>query len=705
MASRYQRSVQVQAISPSTQQAQNFESLADRLRSFADRKSAQLDQQAVIEGEQAGLAAATGKLGGQDLSDNSTIRSRAFNKGAMTAHAAAIQVDIRENIARIKQDNQFDSEGFNASVAGYREGLVEKMDASMRPHAEAELNDYASRAYTEVQSNVFKQETEAQLAIIGKAADGMQEDILIAARAGDVEQLTIKQEQLAEIYAEGVEAGMLSESAVQKAQASLEESIDGQLALGSLQRTLEEGGLEEAEAALKRFKKAKTPELQPSTKDSVIGKMETMLGRERAAIGREASKAKAEITAREEIIGDQVQEARYAFDNGFIPENIETLLDLSVGTKYESDLKDAMQFATHAAEFVTKPLLEQEAIINSLREKKNLGGKQAKLLNRLETVHNHTKTALSQDAISLAVEQGIISELPPLDPTDPESLKSRVLSAKIAQAHYGVPVSPLTDSEITYFGELLTSKDLSAVDKAGILRDLVKGLGGMSGPVFEKFNKKSFQQYMMVGELILDGATDEPLKILRGMEIITASKDILPSDIESQINMVIQDVYMENMEHHSAVVQATKALYAAMAVDNAEFSGTINISLLEKAIDGVTGGIMSIEQEGTGWLDDDNYLLAPPERGVTANMFENYLTGLSGDDIEYMGGLAMYEGKEAADAIREGRLVSSRKGSYIVISADSNEPLAAKDGEPFILEYGTKLGLQNKRPTRLGYHQ
>ena len=105
---RYQRSEAAQAVPTSKAAADYGFSLAERLRSFSNTMHSYADKQAGIEGKQAGLTEASGKIGGVDLSDMTTIRSRAFSEGAQLAHAAQIKIDVNENIARIALENEYD---------------------------------------------------------------------------------------------------------------------------------------------------------------------------------------------------------------------------------------------------------------------------------------------------------------------------------------------------------------------------------------------------------------------------------------------------------------------------------------------------------------------------------------------------------------------------------------------------------------------
>ena len=67
---RYQRSEAAQAVKTSKDEANNMFKLADRLREFSNRAFDRESKQAAIDGEQAGMTAASGKVGGLDLSDN-----------------------------------------------------------------------------------------------------------------------------------------------------------------------------------------------------------------------------------------------------------------------------------------------------------------------------------------------------------------------------------------------------------------------------------------------------------------------------------------------------------------------------------------------------------------------------------------------------------------------------------------------------------
>ena len=137
-------------------EAKVYATLSERLQSFASRQSRQADIQAQTEGALAGAQQSAGKIGGTQMMDENTIRGAAFNKAARAGHAAAIQNDIRENTSRLETQFANDIEGFNASMAKYKEGLVSEIDPSMRMYVETDLDQYAGASQTRIANNAFK---------------------------------------------------------------------------------------------------------------------------------------------------------------------------------------------------------------------------------------------------------------------------------------------------------------------------------------------------------------------------------------------------------------------------------------------------------------------------------------------------------------------------------------------------------------------
>lgn len=178
--------------------------------------------------------------------------------------------------------------------------------------------------------------------------------------------------------------------------------------------------------------------------------------------------------------------------------------------------------------------------------------------------------------------------------------------------------------------------------------------------------------------------------MIMGQEQIKENKAIMPkdTDLAPTITSYLGDVFVSNPKHQAAIVNASKAVYAALAADSGITDGVFDETLMEQALEQVTGGVLEIEADGSGWFVDDTYKIQAPARGVTADAFENYLGGLRPGDIEQMGGIAAYSDEDAVDQIQKSILVNVGQGRYLVHTGTGY--LLDNNGDPFELVYGFK---------------
>lgn len=691
---RYQPSVQIQPTRMGNEEAQGYKSLANRLEAFANQQHQIADRDAEREGELAGQTQAAGKRSGVEFQDAGTIRGRAFNKGALMAHAAQIQIDVRSDVANYARQNPYNIEGFDSQVEGMRKGLLKEIDPILRPHAEQEINDYVSRARSSIQDNVYKKTMDESLATITTATDGIEEDILIAAREGDLEMLEKKRAQLSAIYQEGIDDNVLDQSKVAVKIAKLDEQIDAQIVIGSFDELINNKDLTAARAKLDKFKKSKNKDLLPGTKDAVVQKIKARINAAQADLNREKAVEKAKIAVKEKILAAQVKDAEKALDSGYQPPNLEQLIDQTKGTKYEVQIKEAQIHANVASNFVMLSPAQQEAEINRIKQSKDKTGAQVRLMERLEKIHNHTVTELNKDGLSLAVEQGIVPQIDPINFADPQSVENRIARINLAEAHYQQNMSPLTAAEADQIGAQFSK--MTADEKIGMLHAVANNFGDHSIEVLKQLDSKNHTLFAHAGALIVDGAPEVARLAIMGNEQLKLNKGILPSDTDMMptINSYLADVFVTNPKHQAAMIQTTKAVYAAMAADAGITDGIIDTDILETALEQVTGGVLEIEADGSGWFFDDHYKIQAPARGVTADMFENYLEGLRPGDIDEMGGVLAFSSEEAIERIQQGILVNVGQGKYLVNIGSGY--LLDPTGKPFEFVYGVKGKGKNK---------
>jgi hypothetical protein len=704
--SRYARSEAAQAVPTSKAAADYGFSLAERLRSFANTQHNRLDQQAELEGKQAGLTAASGKTGGIDLSDNSTIRSRAFNQGAQLSHAAAIKIDINENIERLKLENEYDLEAFQTKAAGYKKGLLAEVDPVMWAMAEADVDASISGGTISIGKEIHKRDKEEHLGTITKGMGLLLQNIENFSRDGQLEEAQSNIEQLELLLNEGVEAGIITSSFKETELLKAYELSDAQILFGGLKRILEEEGLEAAEKAVEEFAKAELDEedISATSRDGIVTKMETLLSRERSDISRENAIANAQSAAETKVIKELAKDATYALQHNQIPDDVEELIQRATDngdTIVAKDLAEELAItkaiinrkvtvgdSERDVSFIHQTTSTMEAIIGNMEKKENLSGFNAKLLERYRTVLADTKTGIQKDILSLAVRQGRITELDGIDYTDPETIAKRMEQLSLVQALYGTTDgSPLTDVESNNLIKTLNDEETTVMQKAQLLQTLVDGFGDDAQGIMKQMFDKDAPEYILVGELLIEGHIGLPADILEGMDLIEKGLVNVPAGLDKEIRIGLGDAAQENPPYAQMVIEAARALYVRKKKGLSESTvDSVDPDQIESILNQITGGVLEI----------NGVKIIAPKRGINEDAFEDRLKDLQPNDLNAMGGVWGEDAQNAVEYVQKATFISIGKGIYHVVLSEPGDPvelLKNKHGDIFVFKYDAKEGL------------
>jgi len=714
---RYQRSEAAQAVPTSKAAADYGFSLAEKLRAFSNKQHDYLDQQARIEGKQAGLTAASGKRSGVDLSDMSTIRSRAFSEGAQLAHAAQIKIDVNENIARIALENEYDLTAFQTSAEGYKKGLLAEVDPLMRAVAETDVNANISSASLKIGGAIHKKDQAQIIANIQQGADLMTENVLNWARDGNIEASVAEMDQIKSLLNEGVENGLIDPAWAATYIDTLDEKQDGQIVFGQLKRILEDDGLEAAEKALESFdrlsskelKKQFDVEIEPGTKDAIVSKMETALSRERSDLSRANAITNAARNAESKALKEEAKDVTYALQHNQIPDGTEELIqklidneDLIVAkdlaeelaiTKAVINRKITVGDSEVDVSFIHQRTSVMEDVIANMEKEENLSGFDAKLLERYRKVLADTKTGIREDIMSLAVRQGRITELDTIGWANPETIEKRMQQYRLVQALYGTTEgSPLTAVESNNLVKTLNDEETTTIEKAQILATLVEGFGDGAQDILKQMYENDAPEYVLVGEMVIDGQIDMAADVLEGMDLLSKGLVNEPTGLKKEILIALGNAAQINPKYAQMVIEAARALYV---FKNRGLDSTIAGELDDKGLiqirtilDKITGGI----------LDINDVKIIAPERGVNEKMFEKRLDELRRNDLNAMGGvyLQAYDIDEAIELVQDGTFISIGQGIYHVVISQQGEPiekLKDKFGADFVFKYDTMAGI------------
>ena len=721
---RYQRSEAAQAVPTSKAEANNLNSLADRLRQFSNKQFEREAQQAGIEGKQAGQLAASGKIGGLDLSDNSTIRSRAFNQGAQLSHAAAIKIDINENISRLKMENPYDVAAFTELANGYKKGLLAEVDPSIRAMAEGDLNTAISNGTIKIGADFMKQEQTKQVATIQKGVDVAMELSLQMAARGDIEGSDDQMNQIKTAIQAGIDANLpgVDQAYLDTTMSKLTEAADYELILGEFKRELDANGIEAAENALDAFSEytdqlvdenGDEVSILPDTKRKIISAMETLISRDRSDQSRANAAFKAQQAAKTKEIKRQAKKATYALKRNQIPDGVNDLVaaatlngDKEVAEDLMLELIVTQQMIATTNEdgisFVDRSPIEQEQMINDLKKHKNLPPGTTRLLERMEETHDYTMSEINKgNAMSLAFEQGVISDLPQIDFSDPqfnsaEFYEERMQLHQVVEAHYDMELSPFTDIEAKSLISYMDSAEVPLVSKIKTMTNLVDGLGDGASKVMEQLFDKNAVEYTMVGELVLNDNPTLAFKILEGMDLIRLGVVEKPTGLHEAITGVMGDVLNNNPTYKGAVIEAATAAYMTEPQ-----TGTAVGQDVETIVKQIMGGIIDMGSMPGGRVP---YSIIPPSPEITARNFSNRLKDLQLNDIKAHAkangtetAAIGFTDEEVLDFIKKEKLVNVPpygEGVYIIQYGESDlEILRKPNGEPFEFKYFLRAGL------------
>ena len=827
---RYARSEAAQAVPTSKAAADYGFSLAERLRSFANTQHTRLDQQAELEGKQAGLLAASGKTGGIDLSDNSTIRSRAFNQGAQIAHGAAIKIDINETISKLKLENEYDLAAFTTKAAAYKKGLLSEVDPAMWAMAEADIDASISAGTIEIGKAIHKKDEQEIIGQINRGILVAEELALQMAGAGNIDGVGDQMAQIQYSLQQGVNAGLVTEEYLTNYMSKLSEMTDKELAFGTLKRILEVDGIEAAEEAIAAFEKNSSDfaevDIKPETVRSIISGMQTEINRVRSAENRKEQAMKADLAEKEKELAYDVHWAIKALEQGKFPDNLDELKLKVIGTKYEANLEDAFLHASQLEVFGTQSLEVMKTQIDELDSQRNLSGKdaillasyksiyskqqsladaeakaqtdlitshvkaeakdaiyslqhnqipngiteliqrakdngnhdiaydleveleitnslinkkieidgvetdvsfmhqrtkimeaiigdmekeedlsapQVQLLERYKTVLTETQAGIKKDILSLAVEQGRITEIEPINYADPETIANRMDQLRLVQALYGTTEgSPLTDVESNNLIKTLNDEETTIMEKAQLLQTLVEGFGDDAQGIMKQMFDKDAPEYVLVGELLIEGHVGLPADILEGMDLIEKGLVNVPAGLDKEIRIRLGDAAQENPPYAQMVIEAARALYVrknkGLTDETAgELSGEVE-NKIDLILDQITGGVLEI----------NGVNIIAPKRGINEDMFEDRLEDLQPNDLNAMGGVYIDAYKknyfdlpsetmtDVIELVQDATFISIGKGIYHVVISEPGDPkefLLNKHGEKFVFKYDAKEGL------------
>jgi hypothetical protein len=626
--------------------------LADQVGdiSFAVGKKIRTEQ-----GQKAGTAA--GIQAAQDgtpaeskggLLSSVSFYDQSFNSAMESAYLAQISTDAREKFQRVAIDNPNDVEAYRANAGEIRKGIMSGVSPEYAEVVDATIGTYITSNETTVYNNQQKQSRAQANESRLNSASSSSRAAASAARDGKPREATAAIMETEVILDSMVATGDMSEIKAQELKRGQKKEVIEQSHKHELDKIVDEQGFSEAFSALGEMKRPE--EFTPDEWSTFISSATQELSRAKSI--KNASTAAATKETLQEL---KDYETAVSLGIEIAPEAQSSIAAKVAGTELESRYVQANELAA----FAVMPTSERSVALQTANQE---AGKLIDVdsYGKMLATEQAIQKALASDAFEFGVQQGIVSP-EPFDYTDPASLTARQQDASILSEHYGVPVAPLNNRELS---ELASGIEGMTVNEKVALAGTLSQAPALWG----KLDEKNQKMFAMAGAI---GDRDIATAIFTGEEMLRnkLAKPPTATDYLSTFEDYVQDIY--GNDDKAAVLQAALSHYSATATPGDEFDS----GAFEDSLTAVAGDIPKL-----------NGFKTVMPRGVTEDQFENFVDNIDADYIASLGGVANLTNEDAVDAIGRSRLYAVGDNAYEV-RIDGMQSMFKRDGTPLIISY------------------
>lgn len=716
-APRYDRQIAVDAGGAVNRAAgADSSALEQTLEQFSQNRAAAIAQRnterAFLAGQQSG-----GQGGPADATEL-TSAGRAFNRGAMLAHQAAVQTDIRDSVGRYAIEHPEDPDGFQAKVDGLQEGLLKEADPRMQPFIRERLADYAGRAklgIIEAQQQKLRKDA---LGDLRRGSEGLFDDASTAAFEGNVPLAEARRQEYHALLQGGVDGKLLTEGEAGELRKKFEHEVTQQEVVGNFDRLVRDKGVDAGRHSIERWQATKPSDVNLSADEheAVTRQLITLQNRQESLLADASRQRNAALAAEYEVRKSRVEDAVKVLREGFpqdqagaktIAEDLRWMQ--GIGTPLERvkagelarDYDTAQAIQSQVYRFRRMPPAARAAELDRLESHLRTGGAnadQVQLLQSLKTTSAFVDRQLESDPRGFANSEGLIQDAP-LDFSEPgklvDSINARANNADIGKHLIGRPLPRFTEAEAHQLGEVYKNSEIE--QKSALLGVITAGSGPDALATLGQLDKTGNKRMAILGSMVMQGQGQVARDVMRGEQVLAGAKEVKPKvsdygpDVEDSWGSALGDW----PEQRGQYLDAAIAKYAELKASAGDLSDKYEASMMRQALEAVMP---------TAEFNDRRVAVPP---GVSEKAFEQWVDSWKPEDFKGIAGVA-----DPAEALRlvkhRGRLVELGAGRYGVLmdSALSGRdkvlvraPAAADPGaagevsadartaEPFVLEY------------------
>ena len=683
--------------------------LARELEGFNARRQAELDERARQESFLSGQQA--GEEGAEADASERTIRGRAFNRGVLVSHQAALQTDIRDNVERFELEHESDPEGFDAKVEGLLDGLIAEADPRLQPFIKQRAADYAGRSKSRILARTqAKLETEAANDL-QRGVEGLFDDATTASFEGDPLLPEARRQELDALLTDGVAGGLIEEGAATELRENFERQVTSHEVIGNFDRLVREQGVDAGADAIGRWQDVKPSQvgLTVEDHDAVTRQMVALRNREGALRADETSKNTAAARAEHNLRTDRVNDAITVMRDGFSPDQ-EQAKQVSEDLAFLTTAGDAddIQRAQALAEdfdianaivgqvhrFRRLPAAQRSddliELERALRGNRGASAEEVQLLKALQKTDADVTRELDTDPRGYLQREGLVED-PALNFESAQALVESLAGrdSEVGRALAGQPVPLLTAAEADQLSQVYEQAEIE--ERVALLGVITAGAGEDAEATLQQLDTKGHEQMALMGSFVMEGRGLLAREVMRG-QLILASTPVVKPTADSGVRADIDDTWGGAMadwpEQRATFLDAAFAKYAELKGRTGDLSEIYENKLMQQALNAV---LPTARYNGRR--------VAIPA-GITADRFDAWtdswdvetFTQFSDDDDGTPMAVPGVTAEQMLDVVRDdGRLIELGNGRYgvAVVSAASglDRFLVKADGTPLMLEF------------------
>ena len=635
-----------QAIAANPSEAQMWQGLEVRLAAGRRSITKNLTQATARDSAEKGLAAGSmGAYTPPTLQEGDSVASAAFNKSAVDAYQAELQIDIRQVVGEQELLNSEDLDGYNAAVEGAYSGVMKTADPRLHGMIKNQVDSISMGASQRISARIYKRERAVQEAALLTNLDQERTDLLNAANDGNAEvlgelsekyQLSLRNAALPE------QDGGLGLSPLKTAELGLtiDKEMDKQVILGQFARVMDRDGLEGGLAFAENLKKLdladlgyEPGDLSPKELGVVQNAIERQINQQVILENREAAAAKARDKQNAKMLTDEVDRIQKEFAvTGSLPERAEDVFAQAAESGDSSNIidTDVMSWMAKANFHNLTPDM-QRAIIETqeIDLAENYSGGGQSLLDALKATHKAQGELIASDPAHYGNVMGLTEEIKGgLNESD--TYKQAATNGEILSRQLGRPVTGFPAEQIDALSVAYTKGDVNT--KAGILREIVSSDSNpqVQQATFEALDKNGASPMAFLGGVLLDDPTGTNVKtIIAGGDIRKnlgkgqfPSNDKFITELDSRIGPVAYNGYGSHAR--GVADNAIADAYAGLRYKQGlPADDVIDGSLLDQAVRVATGGMISI----------DGVKYPTPRRDVNQDAFNYWRQDLTAENF------------------------------------------------------------------------